>query len=442
MSSILKSFVVEPRQRIGGEIVVPGDKSISHRALMLGAIAVGKTVVSGFLASEDCIATLEALRALGVSVAEGDGRLEISGVGRAGLTAPAGPLDLGNSGTAMRLLMGLLAGQSFDVTLSGDESLRSRPMERVAAPLRAMGARIETREGRAPVRIVGGDSLHGIEYSLPVASAQVKSALLLATLNAEGRTVLRSPGVSRDHTERMLTAMGAPVAVDADANVVALTGPCELRGGEIGVPGDLSSAAFFIVAASLAAADGLTIRNVGVNPTRSGVLTILEAMGARLELANAREVGAEPVADIVVRGSELTGIDIPPDLVPLAIDELPVIFVAAAAARGKTTVRGAEELRHKESDRISVMARALQAVGVDVVERPDGLVIEGGTIEGGSVDSCGDHRVAMALAVASLASRGRIDIANTGPVATSFPTFVETAARAGLDIRVERTAAA
>jgi len=438
----LQRFVVEPGQRVAGSIAVPGDKSISHRALMLGAIAEGRTRVNGFLESEDCLATLAAFRAMGVSIAERGGSLEIEGVGLRGLSAPDVALDLGNSGTALRLLMGLLAGQAFAVTLTGDASLRSRPMERVAAPLRAMGAGIETTNGRAPVRIAGGRPLSGIDYTLPIASAQIKSALLLATLYASGSTILRSPGPSRDHTERMLRAMGVPVRADAEANVVELEGPCVLEGGVVDVPGDLSSAAFFIVAACLGANGSLTIPGVGVNPTRTGILTVLESMGARVELVGQRMVGAEPVADIVVRRSNLVGIDLPPELVPLAIDELPVIFVAAAAARGRTVVRGAGELRHKEVDRIAVMARALAAVGVEVVETDDGLVIDGGGVRGGTVDSGGDHRIAMAFAVAALASDGAISIGNTGPVATSFPQFVDTASRAGLSIRVETTAAA
>jgi len=442
MTGGLESFVVEPGQRVAGSVSVPGDKSISHRALMLGAIAEGQTRVHGFLESEDCLATLSAFRAMGVTITERAGALEIEGVGPHGLVAPAAALDLGNSGTAMRLLMGLLAGQSFGVTLTGDDSLRSRPMERVAAPLRSMGAAIETSSGRAPVRIAGGRKLAGIDYTLPVASAQIKSALLLATLYASGRTVVRSPGPSRDHTERMLEAMGAPVVADADTNVVELTGPCVLEGGVVEVPADLSSAAFFIVAACLGANGPLTIPNVGVNPTRTGILTALVAMGARIELVGSRKIGTEPVADIVVKRSSLIGIDLPPELVPLAIDELPVLFVAAAAARGRTIVRGAEELRHKEVDRIAVMARALAAVGVTVEETEDGIVIEGGRIRGGSIDSGGDHRIAMAFAVASPASEGAIAIGNTGPVATSFPGFVETAARAGLSIRVGTTAGA
>lgn len=442
MTGRRQSFFVEPGQRVAGHVAVPGDKSISHRALMLGGVAEGRTRVNGFLRSEDCLATLAAFRAMGVSITERGGSLEIEGAGLHGLAAPDGPLDLGNSGTALRLLMGLLAAQAFDVTLTGDESLRSRPMERIAAPLRAMGAQIETSAGRAPVRIAGGRALSGIDYTLPVASAQIKSALLLATLYASGRTVLHSPGPSRDHTERMLETMGAPVIADAEANLVELAGPCRLTGGSIDVPADLSSAAFFIVAACLGGDGPLTIPNVGVNPTRTGVLTVLEAMGAGIELLRRRELGAEPVADIVVERSSLAGLEIPPELVPLAIDELPVLFVAAAAARGRTIVRGAGELRHKEVDRIAVMARALAAVGVGVTETEDGLVIEGGGLAGGSVDSGGDHRVAMAFAVASLASTGAISIANTGPVATSFPGFVDAAARAGLSIRVETTAAA
>ena len=424
-----------PANRVGGSIEVPGDKSISHRALMLGAIAEGETRVRGFLASEDCIATRRAFEALGVRITdEPDGSLRIAGVGPAGLTAAGKPLDLGNSGTAIRLLTGLLAAQPFDSVLTGDESLRQRPMERVAAPLRTMGARIRTRDGRAPIEISGGARLVGIDYTQPVASAQVKSALLLAGLYASGTTVVRSPGPSRDHTERMLRSLGARLDTEDDGLAVAITGPQTLRGGEIDVPGDLSSAAFFIVAGCLGAADGLLIRNVGVNPSRNGILTILTAMGARIELRNPRMAGAEPVADLFVERSELTGIDVPPDLVPLAIDEFPILFVAAAGARGPTIVRGAEELRHKESDRIAAMARGLAALGAKVEEREAGLIIEGGRLRGGQVDSHGDHRVAMSFAVASLLSDEPIEIRDTAAVATSFPSFLQVAAACGLAV--------
>jgi 3-phosphoshikimate 1-carboxyvinyltransferase len=307
-------------------------------------------------------------------------------------------------------------------------------MERIAAPLRALGARIDTQKGNAPIRVPGGARHTGLDYAMPVASAQVTSAVLLAGLYADGRTRVRSPGPSRDHTERMLRTLGASLDVADDGLQVALDGPQTLTGAELEVPGDFSSAAFFLVAGCLGPGEGLMLENVGVNPTRTGLLTILEAMGARVELRNPRMAGSEPIADLFVKANDLRGIEIPPELVPLAIDEFPVLFIAAAGAFGRTTVRGAEELRHKESDRIAVMAAGLAALGARVQERPDGLVIEGGRLRGGSVDSEGDHRVAMAFAVASLLSDGPIEIRNTAQVATSFPEFTRVAAAAGLDI--------
>jgi 3-phosphoshikimate 1-carboxyvinyltransferase len=405
---------------------------------MLGAIAEGTTTVHSFLESEDCLATRAALTAMGVAIERrADGVVRIEGVGPHGLEAPSAMLDLGNSGTAIRLLMGLLAGQRFDTQLTGDDSLRQRPMERVAAPLRQMGARIETGAGgRPPVAIRGGARLHGIDYTLPMASAQVKSALLLAGLAAEGTTTVHSPGPSRDHTERMLESMGAHLeekTVGA-GHTVALTGPVTLRGGEVLVPGDFSSAAFFIVAGCLAARDGLVIENVGINPTRIGLLTILREMGARIELRNERRLGAEPVADLEIVQSELRGIVVPPELVPLAIDEFPILFIAAAAAKGETIVTGADELRKKETDRIAVMARALEAVGVEIEERPDGARIVGGPIRGGTIDSRGDHRIAMSFAVASVRASKPIEILSTAEVATSFPNFLDVAQAAGLRV--------
>jgi 3-phosphoshikimate 1-carboxyvinyltransferase len=429
-------FRALPTNRIGGRITVAGDKSISHRALMLGAIAEGTTVVHGFLASEDCLATQGALEAMGVAIdRRPDGLVRIEGVGPHGLRAPARTLDLGNSGTAIRLLMGLLAGQPFDSELTGDASLRQRPMERVAAPLRLMGARVTTAAGgRPPVLIGGGARLRGIDYALPMASAQVKSALLLAALSAEGATTVRSPGPSRDHTERMLQSMGADPVLSsaAEGHAVTVNGPVSLRAFEVHVPADFSSAAFFLVAGCLGARDGLLIENVGINPTRTGLLTILREMGAAIELKNPRNVGAEPVADLWVTQSELKGIEISPELVPLAIDEFPILFIAAAAATGETVVSGAGELRKKETDRIAVMAQGLRILGIQIDERSDGARIEGGRLRGGTVDSRGDHRIAMSFAVASLAAAGPIDILNTAEVATSFPNFLEVAAAVGL----------
>lgn len=429
-------LVVRPVRRIAGRIAVPGDKSISHRALMLGAIADGVTRVGGFLNGDDCLATLAAFESLGIAIeARSPTSLVIHGKGLHGLSTPDGPLDFGNSGTAIRLMAGLLSGQPFDSVLTGDESLRRRPMERIAAPLVKMGAAITTRDGNAPLRITGGRRLRGIDYALPVASAQIKSAVLLAALYASGPTTLRSPGPSRDHTERMLAAMGVEVEWTPDAASLALNPPARLDACAIDVPGDFSSAAFFIVAGLLGADDGLVVEGVGVNPTRTGLLTVLRAMGARIELEAEREVGGEPVADIHVARSRLTGVTVPVELVPLMIDEFPALFVAAAAAEGRTVVDGAAELRHKESDRIAVAARALAALGGRAQERPAGLVVEGGgRLAGGTVDSEGDHRIAMAFAMASLLAERPITILNTAEVATSYPGFAAAARTAGLDL--------
>ena len=422
-----------PAPAIGGDLVVPGDKSISHRALLLGAIAEDPVVISGLLEGEDCRATRAALTALGADFQTGPGgEILAGGQGPGILRATDQPLDLGNSGTGIRLLCGLLAGLGIASELTGDESLVQRPMERVAGPLRLMGASIESRDGRPPLRIGAGARLTGIDYAMPVASAQVKSAILLAGLFASGRTRVQQPGLCRDHTERMLRTLG--VAVEFDANHAELTGPVRLRGGRIDVPGDFSSAAFFIVAGLLAADDGLMIRNVGINPTRTGLLDILRLMGGSIELVGRRDLGAEPVADLYVRKSELTGIDVPEDLVAPAIDEFPVLFVAAAAARGTTRVTGAEELRVKETDRIATMADALTAIGVDAVATADGMVVAGGPIVGGRVTSGGDHRIAMSMAVAGLLARGEISIDDTANVATSFPGFVPLASSIGFDL--------
>ncbi len=425
------AILARPVSRISGTIDVPGDKSISHRAVLLGAIAEGPTTVRGFLRGEDCLATLAAIQALGVRVDDTGETLVVHGVGRDGLAAADRPLDLGNSGTALRLLAGILAAQPFASELTGDASLRRRPMERIAEPLRAMGAHIVTSRGRPPLQLAGGATLHGIDYSLPVASAQIKSAVLLAGLWAHGQTTVRSPGPSRDHTERMLQAMGVPIDQERD-DVVSLTGPAQLSGLEIDVPADFSSASFFIVAGLLGAENGLLIRSVGINPTRTGMLDVLREMGAKIELRNPGHRGAEHVADIWVERSALHGVGIGDAAVALSIDELPVLFVAAACAEGRTIVTGAAELRHKESDRLAVMAAGLRAVGIAVEERADGLVIDGGPLHGGVVESRGDHRIAMAFAVASLRADAPIEIRSTAEVATSFPGFVATAAGAGL----------
>jgi 3-phosphoshikimate 1-carboxyvinyltransferase len=431
------AFLVRPGGRPRGTLRVPGDKSISHRAAMLAAIADGESRVRGFLEAADCLATLHAFEAMGVTVMRNGDTLHIAGVGRDGLHAPPDPLDLGNSGTSMRLLAGLLAGQGFDSTLTGDASLCRRPMARVIEPLRRMGAEIAGEAGdTAPLRIRGGRELHGIRYRPPVASAQVKSWLLLAGLYADGETVVEEPAVSRDHTERMLAAFG--VDVTRRGNAVGLSGGQRLRGGDVDMPGDLSSAAFFLAAAAMTPGAELTLTGVGVNPTRDGALTILRAMGAEIELADERRQGGEPVADLHVIGGGLRGVEIGPELVPLAIDEFPAIFVAAACAEGDTVLRGAEELRVKESDRIAAMASGLEALGVPVEVYPDGLRIRGGgedfAFAGGEVDSHGDHRVAMAFAMAGFRAGGPIVVRDVANVDTSFPGFAEMARGAGLNI--------
>ncbi len=422
---------------IHGTLTVPGDKSISHRALMLGALARGDTHISGFLSGEDCLATARALSALGAHIEyPSPTEVHVRGAGGSGLHAAAAALDMGNAGTAMRLMMGLLAGQGLAATLIGDASLMRRPMERVAAPLRQMGAHIETQAGCPPVRIAGHRGLTAIDYTLPVASAQVKSAILLAALAARGRTCLTEPAPSRDHTERMLRAFGAEVVQDGAH--ISLAGGQVLTATAVAVPADFSSAAFFLVAGALAARTPLILKNVGVNPTRTGLLTLLEQMGADVRVQpRAVAPGAEPVADLEVRASELTGVTVPEALVPLAIDEFPVFFIAAACARGDTLVRGAHELRVKESDRLAAMAAGLTALGVENRLLPDGLWLRGGAgFSGGTIDSRGDHRIAMAFAVAALRARAPLLIRDVANVATSFPGFPELARRAGLPIEL------
>lgn len=427
-------FTLQPGGRVNGCIRVPGDKSISHRSVMFGAIADGVTTVEGFLEGEDALCTLKAFQAMGVQIEGPDqGRLVIHGVGRDGLRAPAGPLYVGNSGTSMRLLAGLLAGQSFDVTMTGDESLNKRPMERVAKPLREMGAVVETGEGgRPPLTLRGGQQLKGIDYVLPMASAQVKSCVLLAGIYAEGSTSTLEPAPTRDHSERMLQGFSYPVTVDGAK--ASLQGGGRLKGVHIDVPADISSAAFFMVAASITPGAELTLEHVGINPTRIGVINILRAMGGNLEVNNERLVGGEPVADITVRYAALKGIDIPEDQVPLAIDEFPALFIAAACAEGRTVLTGAEELRVKESDRIQVMADGLVALGIDAQPTPDGIVIVGGEMGGATINPHHDHRIAMAFSVASLRAHDTILIHDCDNVATSFPNFVELARQVGIQI--------
>jgi 3-phosphoshikimate 1-carboxyvinyltransferase len=430
-----KKYIVQPGGMISGELRVPGDKSISHRSIMLGALAEGTTEVSGFLEGEDALATLAAFRAMGVHIIGPDkGRVTIHGVGMKGLKAPDEDLYLGNSGTSMRLLSGLLAAQSFDVTLTGDKSLSGRPMKRVTDPLSLMGAEIETNEGKPPLKIHGGRQLKGIDYNLPMASAQVKSCLLLAGMYAEGKTSVTEPAPTRDHTERMLGGMG--YALQKSGSTVSIEGGGKLSATRIDVPADISSATFFMVAAAIAPGSDVTLKHVGINPTRIGVINILKQMGADITLMNEAETGGEPVADIRVKYAPLKGIKIPEDQVPLAIDEFPALFIAAACAEGQTVLTGAEELRVKESDRIQVMADGLKTLGIDAEPTEDGIVINGGIIGSGEVDSHGDHRIAMSFAVAALQAGGSIQINDCANVATSFPGFVELASQAGLNIEV------
>lgn len=420
-----------PVVSVRGDMEVPGDKSISHRAILLGSIAKGITTVEGFLDGDDCLATMVAFRAMGVEI-EGPvlKRVVIQGVGKYGLKKPEHILDCGNSGTSMRLLSGLLSAQAFNSGLTGDVSLLKRPMNRVAHPLMQMGAMIETLSGCPPLMIQGGHALQGITYAMPQASAQVKSCLLLAGMYAKGKTTVIEPDISRDHTERMLATFSYPVTREGAS--ISIDATHTLHGVTIQVPGDLSSAAFFMVAATVIPGARVTIRSVGINPTRMGVITILNQMGAHIQIDNKRFYGEEPVADLTIQYAPLKGIDIPKHLVPLAIDEFPVLFIAAASASGKTVLRGAEELRCKESDRIGAMATGLQRLGITAHVTLDGIMIEGGVLQGGVVDSFHDHRIAMAFAIAGSVAAGPVTIQNGENVATSFPGFVEMANRVGL----------
>lgn len=424
-------FYLDPGGKLTGRIRVPGDKSMSHRSIMLGSIAEGRTTVSGFLEGEDALATLASFRDMGVQITDPDaGELTIEGVGLRGLEPPQQVMDVGNSGTSIRLMMGLLAGQSFDSVLTGDQSLLRRPMARVITPLSQMGALISSREGCPPLEIQGGRALTGIHYDLPVASAQVKSSVLLAGLFASGRTSVTEPAPTRDHTERMLTGFGYGVA--CDNGVISLEGGGKLTGANIDIPADISSAAFFMVGASIAPGSDLTLEHVGINPTRDGVITILRAMGADIQIHNERQVGGEPVADLRIRHAPLTGIDIPIEAVPLAIDELPAVLIAAACAEGVTVLRGAEELRVKESDRIASMAEGLSQLGIESRVQPDGIEVVGGEMTGGVITTHHDHRIAMSFAMAALRASDRIKVSDCAHVATSFPGFAALAVQTGL----------
>lgn len=428
-------FNVQPSSLTGGIVEVPGDKSISHRALMFAAIANGSARINGFLAGDDCLRTMTALQAMGIAIERHDDTsLTVHGQGLHGLSAADSDLDMGNSGTAMRLFCGLLSGQAFDSTLKGDDSLSARPMNRVILPLSQMGAQIRSSDGKPPLHIQGGRGLRGLSYESPVASAQVKSAILLAGLYAAGETSVREPAVTRDHTERMLAAMGANLR--RSERSVSIQGGTELLAVDTDVPADLSSAVFPLLAAIVSEDSEVVVRNVGINPTRTGVLQILQQMGASIRISNERQLGEEPVADITARASELTGIDVNPALVSLAIDEFPLLFAAAAVAAGETRFSGIAELRVKESDRIGSMALGLAELGIEVTETADGAIVRGGTLTGGRVESFGDHRIAMAFA--SVASRASytMTILDTEAVNTSFPGFVECLQAIGTDIIV------
>lgn len=429
-------FCVQPGGSLTGTLRVPGDKSMSHRSVMLGSLAEGTTHVSGFLEGDDALATVAAFRAMGVTIdGPSEGCLTIHGVGLGGLKAPNAVLDMGNSGTSMRLLSGILAGQPFDSVLTGDASLLRRPMGRVMTPLARMGATIESQDnGLPPLSVGGGCALQGIHYDLPMASAQVKSCVLLAGLFASGRTSVTEPAPTRDHTERMLRGFG--YSVENHNGVIGLEGGGTLQGTDIDIPADISSAAFFLVGASIAAGSDLLLQHVGMNPTRTGVLTILQLMGADITVLNEREVGGEPVADLRVRSAPLRGIDIPQEEVPLAIDEFPALFIAAACAEGTTTLSGAEELRVKESDRIASMAAGLTTLGIDNRVLHDGIVIHGGEFGAGAVETFHDHRIAMSFAMAALRARGPIEILDCDHVATSFPGFAQLSAGVGLGLNV------
>ena len=431
------TFVARPGGAVCGRVRVPGDKSISHRAIMLGSLATGTTVVEGVLQNEDALATVQAFRDMGV-VIEGpqQGRLTIHGVGLDGLQPAPGPIYLGNSGTSMRLLCGLLAGQRFDSQLTGDASLSRRSMERVIEPLRRMGAVIETAEnGRPPLTLRGGHSLTAIRYDMPLPSAQVKSALLLAGLYAEGTTVVQEPALTRDHTERMLQGFGRLISAEDDC--VSVRPGRALTPSRIDVPADLSSAAFFLVAASIAPGSELLLEGVGVNPTRTGVIEVLRLMGADITLQNPREAGAEPVADLHVRHAPLKGITIPQGLVPLATDDFPAIFIAAACAEGRTVLRGAQALRASESDRIRIMADGLATLGIAVEVTADGIIIDGGAMGGGEINAQADPRIAMAFSIASLRAASPIHIQGCVAVATSFPSFLTLCAQVGIRVTQE-----
>lgn len=434
------TYTVQPGGTLKGVAHVPGDKSMSHRSVMFGSLANGTTEVDGFLQGEDALHTLDAFVQMGVNIERtGDNRLVIEGRGHKALKAPEGDIYLGNSGTGMRLLAGLMAGLGLPCRITGDESLAMRPMGRVIKPLQTMGAEISgDANDRPPLTLQARTApLNAIEYDCPVVSAQVKSCVLLAGLFANGRTVVRETGITRDHTERMLKGFGVDVQVDGLTS--SIEGGQSLQATSLTVPGDISSAAFFLVGSSIAVGSDITLQGVGMNPTRTGIIDILKLMGAKIDVINERLSGGEPVADLHVQGTELTGVEIPENLVSLAIDEFPSIFVAASVAKGTTVITGAEELRVKETDRIQVMVDGLQALGVDITGTPDGAIINGGFIEGGTADSCGDHRTAMAFSMAALKAKNPVTVLDCANVATSFPGFVELAGQMGLKVSSQKS---
>lgn len=450
----MSDYLVAPTSRLNGEILPPGDKSISHRTVMLGALAQGTTEAEGFLEGADALSTINAFRAMGVAIRGPEkGRLSIDGIGLHALREPPSVIDCGNSGTTMRLMSGILCGQKFNSTLIGDATLMRRPMRRVVEPLSQMGAKIRAEpNGCAPLRIEGGGPLNGIKFSMPQASAQVKSALLLAGLYAQGDTTLIEPETTRDHTERMLSRMGVKInttALPQGARAITLTPPPQpLIAQNIRIPADFSSATFWLVAGSIArdAQSEIVLRHVGMNPSRNGAVDLLKRMGARIDLFNLREEGGEPVADLRVRPAALRGIRIPKEMVSLSIDEFPILFIAASCAEGQTKLTGASELRVKESDRLASMAKGLEQLGINHELLPDGIVIEGqetwnGTAEaeragiGKGILTYGDHRIAMSFAIAALRARSAIKILDCDNVGTSYPTFVAHAQKIGLSVQ-------
>ncbi|SVA71841.1 uncharacterized protein METZ01_LOCUS124695 [marine metagenome] len=431
----MSDFLVSPCNSLSGVITIPGDKSISHRAIMMGSIANGVTKVSGFLEGNDSLATLKSFQKMGVDIEQSGSKLTIKGLGMHGLKAPTKPLDLGNSGTSIRLMSGLLSAQSFDSELCGDESLSKRPMDRIIDPLRQMGAKISGVNSKPPLYISGNQPLKAITYELPIASAQIKSCLLLAGLYAEGETCIVENVTTRDHTERMLRGFGYQVT--CSDNCITLDGGGELEACDIDIPSDISSAAFFMVAASIAKNADLTLKAININPTRTGIIEILKLMGADITISNETEMAGEKTADIQVRSADLKGIEIPNELVPLAIDEFPVLFIAASCAEGETLLTGAKELRVKESDRIQVMADGLKVLGIKTEVLDDGIRIQGGQFSKPSapIKSHHDHRVSMSFAVASAACNFDIKIEGVDNVKTSFPNFVELANTIGANIK-------